>query len=243
MKISKFLIFIISLILLSSCSEQRQKNTIIVGTSADNPPFEFIKDNKIIGMDIDIINEISKGLGKKVVIKNLDFTGLIAALTTKNVDLIISGISSTPDRIARADFSIPYATIHGAIMYRVNDSFKTKDDLKGKILGAQMGTTWSKTAKTIANELHNKVNTLSNLLMLIQELKNGSIDALVLEESVANKFISQNPDLASFALEGVSEGLSIAFPKDSELRDHVNKEIERLRIHGTLNAIEKKWLN
>jgi polar amino acid transport system substrate-binding protein len=241
MKFVKLLAIAAISILIAGCSDQKPENTIIVGTSADNPPYEFIKDGEIVGLDIDIINEIGKKLRKKVIIKNLDFHGLLGALASKNIDAVIAGLSITQERMARVDFSVPYTSAQVSVLYRLKDNFKGKEDLMGKVLGAQLGTIWGQVAQILSNDYKNKIQTLANNLMLVQELKAGVVDAVILEEAQTKQFIANNPELASFLLPEVSSEFAIAFPKNSELKDKVDKAIETLKIHGTIESIEKKW--
>ncbi|MCC8418029.1 MAG: ABC transporter substrate-binding protein [Rickettsia endosymbiont of Bryobia graminum] len=238
--------FIILSFLLISCGSEQQDSKLIVATAADNPPYEFIQNSEIVGFDIDLINAIGEKLGKKVVIKNFDFNGLMAALTSKNVDMIIAGLGKTEERQKYVSFSIPYLTEKDtssiSVLYRLSDNFKEISDLNGKTVGAQLGTVWA-TILQEAAKLHNiKIHHLSNNLILVEELKSKSIDAVVLEELQCKKFIENNPELSSFNLEGHASEFAIALNKDSDLIEQVNKAITELREEGFIKKISKKWL-
>jgi ABC-type amino acid transport substrate-binding protein len=245
LRVIKHFIVAICAILLSACSDKEApSNSLIVGTSADNPPYEFIQDGKIVGLDIDVIKAIGSSLGKEVVIKNLDFPGLFPSLGGGNVDLVIAGLSYTPARAEYFAFSKPYASSSMAIMSRKDDNIKSINGLKGKSIGAQLGTTWDQEAKNITTTIPGStVRSLSNNLVLVEELKFGSVDAMVLEEMQAEKFINNNPMLTSFRLPEATSKFVIAFHKDSKWPEEVNKAIDELEKSGKLLEIKKRWMD
>src|SRR5262249_5918066 len=153
---------------------------------------------------------------------------------------VIAGLSVTPERKKNIDFSDVYTSATVAMLYRTKDINPT--DLSGKIIGAQLGTTWNQIAKDLADKYQGKVHTLANNLMLVEELKSKAIDALILEEAQVKQFITNNPELGSIILEDFSSEFAIAFPQGSSLRTPVNNAIKALEDDGTLDAIRKKWL-
>lgn len=246
MKLIQIFSFIIFSFLLANCSSEQQEDKIIVATAADNPPYEFIQNSEIVGFDIDLINAIGEKLGKKVIMKNFDFNGLMAALTSKNVDMIVAGLGKTVEREKYVSFSVPYLTEKDtaatSILYRLSDGFKEIQDLNGKIVGVQLGTVWATILEEIAKEHNIKIHYLSNNLILVEELKSKSIDAVVLEELQCKKFIENNQELASFNLEDRTSEFAIALNKDSDLIEKVNRAITDLRDEGFIKKISKKWL-
>lgn len=239
-KISLVIVAIMGL-LLSGCFSQQDENTWIVGTSADNPPYEFMQDGKIVGFDIDLVTEIGKHLGKKVEFKNMEFHSLLAAISSKNVDLVLAGLSVTKERAARVDFSIPYASATIAVLYRIEDGFKKHQDLENKNVGAQLGTIWSLIANDLAAKNQFRFKALSSNLMLVEELKTKRIDAIIMESFQADRFAEANPALAKFNLEEFSSSFSIAMPKNSPLKKDIDHTIKSLKSNGTIHALSKKW--
>ncbi|MDD9335369.1 MULTISPECIES: ABC transporter substrate-binding protein [unclassified Candidatus Tisiphia] len=243
MKLIKlFFLVICCSFLMIGCDNQSKEQNLIVATSADNPPYEFIQNGQIVGFDIDIINAIGEQIGKKVIIKNFDFNGLLASLTTENVDIVIAGLSVTEERKKHISFSVPYISTNVSILYRSADNLKNTGDLDNKAVGVQLGTTWAVIVQDLAKQFNIRINYLSNNLMLVEELKSKVIDAVVLEASQSKKFIENNPDLASFGLTEFSSELAIAMPENSKLIDSVNKAIAELTEDGTISRITKKWL-
>jgi len=241
MKKLSILLSILFLFLLPACSDNKDSTTWIVGTSADNPPYEFMQNGEIVGFDIDFINEIGKFLGKKLEFRNMEFHSLLAALSTSNVDLVIAGLSTTPERLTRVEFSIPYISSEIGILYRKEDNFANYKDLKGKKVGAQLGTTWNLIANELAKDNEFTITSLSGNLMLVEELKSRRIDALVLEAAQARKFIEIYPDLARFTDKNLSSSFAIAMPKNSPHKQDIDRAIKALQSKGITQALAKKW--
>lgn len=240
MNIFKLVAILILSVSLASCSETSDENTWLVGTSPDNPPYEHIKDGKIEGFDIDVMMAIGKHLGKHIQLKNMELPGLLAAIASKNIDMAIAGLSITDERQTKVDFSVPYAGSKIAVLFKKGENYKKFADLKGKIVGAQLGTTWSAIAEeeSIAHSFTTK--TLSNNLMLIEELKIGRIDAIVVEESQAEKFVETDPELSSFQSDQ-GGAFAIALPKGSPEKEIIDRAIKDLTSDGTIDALAKKW--
>ena len=242
MKLSAILCSILLCVFCISCDNRDKTEGIVVGVSADNPPYEFIQNGQIVGFDIDMINAIGEKLGKKIIIKNFDFSGLLAALVSNNIDVAISGLTITKERGEHVSFSAPYMTTNVSVLYRQEDDFKNINDLQNKVIGVQLGTTWGIIAKDLSGKINIKINHLSNNLMLVEELKAKAVDAVILEESQSRKFIENNQGLASFQLEEFSSEFAIAMPKNSNLVKDINKAIQDLKKEDEVNGLKKKWL-
>ena len=234
------MLFIIISSLLSGCSDD-DNNTWVVATSADNPPYEFIRDGEIEGFDIDLIIAIGQHLGKRIEFRTMEFHGILAALSTKNVDMAIAGMSVTKDRLARVDFSIPYTDAKISILSKKENNYQELENLKGKVIGAQLGTIWSLIAHDISLKYPFKTVTLASNLMLFEELKSGRVDALIMEETQSQKFISKNPQMSSFHISEYGSSFAIALPKGSVDKKNIDHTIKALRSNGTINSLAKKW--
>ena len=132
----------------------------------------------------------------------MDLHGLLPSISSKKIDLAIAAISITPERMQSVTFSIPYAKSNITVLFRKTDDFKSTDDLKSKIIGAALGTTWYIIASEISEKQNGRVVTLASNLMLVQELINKKIDAVIFEDMQVKKFIEKHPELASFDLKG-----------------------------------------
>lgn len=228
------------LIIVSACSDNKSNDTWIVGISPDNPPYEFIKNGEIVGFDVDLINEIAKHSGKKVEIKNMELHSLLAALSGKNVDLVISGLSVTEERLKKVDFSIPYSSTSMSLLYRQGDQIHTLYDLKNKIIGAQLGSTWNIFAHELAPKYEFTVSSLSSNLMLVEELNIKRIDGVILETVQSEKFIEIYPHLTLMQLDS-GQNFAIAMPKNSAHKKEIDHAIKALKANGSIGILSKKW--
>jgi ABC-type amino acid transport substrate-binding protein len=241
MNIYKILLAALLSFFLVTCSDSRDEDTWLVATSADNPPYEHIHDGEIVGFDIDLMSAIGQHLGKNIEFKNMEFHGLLAALASKNVDMVIAGMSVMPERQARVDFSVSYTDAKIAVLYRKKDEFKSSADLKDGMVGAQLGTIWTLIAHDLSVKYGFRTKALANNLMLVEELKNKRLDAIILEESQADEFVAKNPKLANFSIKQYGSSFAIAMPKDSPLKKNVDHAIKALQSNGTIETLSKKW--
>jgi arginine/lysine/histidine transporter system substrate-binding protein len=221
----------------------KSSGKLVLGTSADYPPYEFHKvvngKDEIVGFDIEIAKEIAKDLGVELEIKDMKFDGLLAALDTSNIDIIIAGMTPTEERKKNVDFSNIYYKAEQAIIVRTadKDKYKTLQDLAGKKIGVQKGTTQEQIAKDeIANA---KLTSLGKIPDLILQLENQMVDATVVEKPVAESFVSKKNTLviADAKVANNEKGSAIAIKKGNEdFVEQVNKTLERLNNE---KAIEK----
>ena len=217
-------------------SNIKKSGKLVVGTSADFPPYEFHKEingkDEIVGFDIKIAEEVAKDLGVKLEVRDMKFDGLLAALSTGKVDLVLAGMSPTEKRKKSVDFSNIYYTADQCIMVREEDKDKLNsiDDLKGKNVGVQKGSMQEEIAQEQIKG--SNIKGLSKVSDLVLALKNKKVDAVVVELVVANAYIAKNPGIAvsNIKVKVEDEGYAIALKKGSkELVDAANKTIERLQ--------------
>ncbi|UUZ78978.1 ABC transporter substrate-binding protein [Paenibacillus sp. P26] len=222
----------------------KKAGKIIVGTSADYPPYEFHKEinkkDEIVGFDIEIAKAIAKDLGVQLEIKDMKFDGLLAALDSGNVDFVISGMTPTPERQKSVDFTKVYYTAVQKVVVRAEDKDKIKsvDDLKGKKVGAQKGATQEQIVKEqMPNSELKAIFKISDLML---ELKNKKVDALVVEQPVANAYLAKNKDLvvSDIALKTEDSGSAIAVKKgNADLAGAMNKTLDKLIADKTIDKL------
>jgi len=213
----------------------KKSGKIIVGTSADYPPYEFHKEinkkDEIVGFDIEIAKEIAKDLGVELQIKDMKFDGLLAALDAGTIDFVVAGMTPTPERAENVDFTKIYYTAVQSLVIRTEDKdkIKTLEDLYGKKVGAQKGAIQEEIAKEQISG--SQVKALGKVSDLMLELKNNKIDALVVELPVSSAYISRNSDLTllDIELDTDDSGSAIAIKKgNTDLVDEINKTLDRL---------------
>lgn len=219
-----------------------------VATSADFAPFEFhaLIDGKdtIVGADIDMVNEIADRLGVEVNILDLDFNAVLTALQQGKADIAVSGISATDERKQTFDFTDNYFTPEQKLVVNKNNesAFDSIESLSGKKVGAQKGSIQE---MIVQDQLaDSQLVSIAKVPNLVNELKQDSIDGLVLESAVAESYVAQNDDLVitDVALEA-SEGDSyaIALPKGStELQEELNSILKELIEDGTIDEYVQK---
>jgi polar amino acid transport system substrate-binding protein len=238
-------------ILISGCGDDNVteskliKKTLIMGTMADFPPFEFIKDKKVRGFDIDLAHIIARKLGYSVYIKNMDLHDLIPALRTGKVDFVMSGLTVTPERKELVDFSIQYYTPQFAMLYRRDKPIKSYRDIDNSVIGVSLGSTM----ESFLNK-QKDLNVISNVTLVplvrssaaVQELKLGRLDGVFLEEAQAKIYMNRHNDMEYTLFPSGGQGYAVAFPKGSELLDQFNEVLISLRDSGELDSLKEKWL-
>jgi arginine/lysine/histidine transporter system substrate-binding protein len=238
--------FVLLIGLLAACGKKEEKITLVMGTSADYPPYEFIDtavSEDIIGFDVDIANYIAERLGFELKIQDMDFAGLIPALANKRVDFVLAGMTPKPDRLENADFSEIYYVAEQMIVTKADSGITSLEDLAGKKIGVQLGSIQVGLANDIAAEVGGvEVVERNKITDLIQELKANRIDAAIIEDAVAKGHLNANADLSAFLIEEEGEaGSAIAFPKGSELRDQFNEVLQEMFENGEMDRLILKW--
>ncbi|WP_071460063.1 transporter substrate-binding domain-containing protein [Bacillus massilinigeriensis] len=230
----------------ASSTEGEEKKVLTMGTSSDYPPFEFVdtaKSDEIIGFDIDLAKLVAGELGYEVEVKDIDFNGLIPALQANQIDFVMAGMTPTDDRKKSVDFSDVYYTARHMIVSQKKSKMKSESSLKGKTVGVQLASIQEDKAKELAKLLDLKIETRNRIPELIQELKSGRVDAVIIEDTVANGYFKKNPDLYGAAIKGNDEeaGSAIAFPKNSELTKEFNSVLKEKLSNGEVDKLVVKW--
>lgn len=220
--------------------EASEKKVVYVGTNAEFAPFEFLEGDKAVGFDMDLISEIAALEGFEVKIQNQSFDGLLPALQAKKIDLIIAGMTVTDERKKAVNFTESYYTASQVIIVpEANADIKTYDDLKGKNVGVQIGTT----GDTIISEIKEITNTkFNNGSEAVLSLLAGKLDAVVIDNEPAKNFVAKNTGLKIVESEAVKEDYAIAVSMDNkELLDSLNNGLKTLKENGKYDELVAKW--
>ena len=215
-----------------------------VGSSIDFAPFEFQDEGQkeYQGFDMDLIRAIGKEMGYEVEIQNLGFDGLIPALQGKNIDVIISGMTINDERKQNVLFSEPYYQSGLTMVVRSDEQgIKTFQDLKGKKVAVQMGTTSAAEVSKIDGVEVKTLNTPADCFM---ELKAGGVDAVVNDRPVNDYYITKSGATGVKALEEklTAEDYGIAVGKDNkELQEKINAAFKKIKENGEYDKIFAKW--
>jgi len=239
---------------LTKIEKIKDAGKIIVGTSADYPPYEFhllnSKEEEIVGLDIDIAKVIAEKLGVKLEIKDITFSKLINTLDSGDIDMAIAGLTPTEKRKKVVDFSEVYYQAIQNMLIRVEDTEKITciADLRGKKVGTQKGSIQEDIARTkIEGAEFIERQTISEL---ITDLKKGDIDAIIVEKPVAESYVLRNKSLINIECNAekdvlgsaiaVKKGNSVLLNKINEILQDLKKEHKIIEFVKEANILMSK---
>ncbi|NLM49342.1 MAG: transporter substrate-binding domain-containing protein [Clostridiaceae bacterium] len=220
--------------------QTQKKEVLVMGTNAEFPPFEYKENNEIVGFDIEIAKIIAEELGMELKIEDMVFDGLLPALQSGKVDFVIAGMTVTEDRKKNVDFSESYFNASQVIIVKKEGSaVKSKDDLSGKKVGVQIGTTGD--AYLTENHPDVEVVRFQKGADAIMELKNGKCDAVVIDANPAKVFVEKNSDLTLLEEQLTEEEYAIAVKKGSELKAQIDEILQKIKSDGRYDEIYAKY--
>lgn len=212
-----------------------------VGNDPAFPPFEMTTDKgEIVGFDIDLIKAVGAAAGYEVQVMAVAWDGIIPGLVAGNYDVIVSAMTITAERALAVNFSDPYFEASQVIVnLKKNKVINTLAELTGKKISVQMGTTGDFVA---SDEVKNGIVKRFDIATLaVQELLNGNVDAMVIDDPVAQAFVKQFPTL-QYGAKCTEElyGFAIA-KKNTQLLAELNAALKKLKADGTYDKIFDKW--
>ena len=220
--------------------QTQKKEVLVMGTNAEFPPFEYKENNEIVGFDIEIAKIIAEELGMELKIEDMAFDGLLPALQSGKVDFVIAGMTVDEERKKNVDFSESYFNASQVIIVKKEGSaVKSKDDLSGKKVGVQIGTTGD--AYLTENHPDVEVVRFQKGADAIMELKNGKCDAVVIDANPAKVFVEKNSDLTLLEEQLTEEEYAIAVKKGSELKAQIDEILQKIKSDGRYDEIYAKY--
>jgi polar amino acid transport system substrate-binding protein len=255
----KFLAIMLSVLmvagLMAGCGSSESTNELntiedgklIMSTNAAFPPYEMTDDNgNFIGIDVEVAQAIADKLGLELVIDNMEFTAALEAAQQGKSDMVMAGVTVTEDRLMVMDFSDSYATGIQVVIVPEDSDITSIDDLEGKKIGTQMGTTgYIYASDTPENGGYGEDNVVAydNGITAVQALQNGQIDAVIIDNAPAQAFVEANPGLKILEAEWLTENYAIGFAKgNTKLIEAVNKALAELIADGTVQKIVEKYI-
>lgn len=217
---------------------------IRVGTDATWPPFEYVDEGskEIVGFDIDLMNAIADKAGIEVEYVNVAWDSLLAGMAQCQYDAAISAMTITEERKENFAFTEPYFAAGQVVTVAINDdSIASKDDLAGKVVGVQLGTTGEQAAQKIEGATVKDYDEVSQAFL---DLMNGQIDAVIADNPLALGYVGQNPDKIKIVGEPFTdEYYGIAVCKtNTELLDKLNAALAEVQAEGVIDELSAKWL-
>ena len=218
-----------------------------MSTNAAFPPYEMVADGEGFqgtgyeGIDVEIAYAIAQKLGLELVVDDMDFTAALEAAQSGKSDMVMAGVTVNEDRLAVMDFSDSYATGVQVVIVTEDSPITTLDDIEGKLIGTQKGTTgYTYASDTPENGGYGEdaVIGFDNGLSAVQALKNGQVDCVIIDNAPAQSFVAENPGLKILDTEWVTEDYAIGVAKgNTALLDAINGALAELIADGTVQGI------
>ncbi len=215
---------------------------LVMGTNAAFPPFEYVEGGAISGVDADLMAAIAAKLGLTLEIVDMEFDSLPTALSNGQIDVIAAGYTVKPDREETMDFSDSYYTAAQTIIVLKDSKITTADDLKDKVIGVQTGTTGSWNAADYTTE--DKIKGFANGMLAVEALKNGQVDAVIIDNNPAKSYADENPDtLVLIENQFAAEDYALAVAKgNAVLLEKINTALAEMKADGSFDAIIAKYI-
>ncbi len=247
-KLLSVLLATVCVVSMAACGSDKKggeskKEKVIVGTEAGFAPYEYMKGNEVVGIDMDIAKAIADDMGKELEIKNMDFDGALAAVASGKVDFVAAGVSVDEKRLQTMDFSHEYVNSTEVIVVNGENPAVTPAaaevegaDLDGKVVAVQQGNIadiW------VSNEEKCKpkeVKRYTKFAQAAEDLKNNKVDCIVMDQYPAEELVASNGTLK--ILDGVlfEDKYAVAVKKgNKELLDQINKVIDKLIKDGKID--------
>lgn len=243
MKISKIICGILAAAMtlaLAGCGNG-EKKTLVMATNAEFPPYEYREGDSIVGIDVEIAQAIADDMGMELVIDDMAFDSIIVAVQSGKADIGIAGMTVDEDRLTNVNFSEPYTTAAQVVIIKEGSEVASPDDLVGKKIGVQLGTTGAQYAGDIEDAT---VEQYNKGFEAVQALLQDKIDAVIIDREPAKVFISQNEGLIILDEEFTVEDYAIAISKsNTELLEKVNTSLSNLKSSGKLQEIIDKYIS
>ena len=215
---------------------------LTMATNATFPPYEMTTDSgDIAGIDIDTAKAIAEKLGLELQVDDMEFDAALLSVQQGKADMVMAGVTVTDERQNVMDFTDSYATGIQSIIVKEDSDIASVDDLAGKKIGTQRGTTgYLYCSDDFGDE---NVVAYDDGLTAVQMLNNGQVDCVVIDNAPAKEFIAANPGLKLLDTAYVEESYAIGIGKgNTELKDAINTALEELKADGTLQAIVDKYI-
>lgn len=225
----------------SKSEDATEKETLVMATNAEFPPYEYYEGEDIVGIDAELAAAIAEKLGMEFKIEDMAFDSVIPAVQSGKADFGAAGMTVTPERQLQVDFSDSYYTGRQVIIVTEDNADITgPDDLEGKKIGVQQGTTGDLYASDDYGD--ENVERYNKGFEAVQALLQGKIDAVIIDDQPAQTFVEESEGLKILDTEYVEEEYALCFKKDSALVEKVNAAIAELKEDGTFDAIIDKYI-
>ena len=221
------------------------EGVLTMGTNATFPPYEFYDGDVIVGIDAEIAQLLAEKLGLTLEIQDMDFTAIVTSVQAGKIDIGLAGMTVTEERLENVNFTDSYATGVQVIIVKEGSEIASVDDLEGKLIGVQEGTTGHSYCSDDYGE--ENVVAYANGATAVQNLVSGSVDCVVIDQQPAISFVEANEGLKILDTEYVIEDYAAAISKDNEglmnaLNAALNAALKELQEDGSIQEILDKYI-
>ena len=250
-KLFALLLAVVMVLSLAACAKKGmtvEEGTLIMATNAEFPPYEYMENNEVKGIDADIAQAIANKLGLKLRIENMEFDSIISSVKEGKADVALAGMTVTPERLEEVNFSTSYATGVQVVIVTEDSKITTVDDLfadgANHTIGVQLTTTGDLYATwDIEDEGLGKVDRYNKGADAVMALKSGKVDCVIIDNEPAKAFVAANEGLKILDTEYAVEDYAIAMNKNNkELAEAVEKALKELIADGTVKSIIEKYI-
>lgn len=239
----KIIALIAALVMVLSFTAALADDTIIVATNPEYPPFEYVEGDEIVGYDIDMWDAIAKKAGLEYVLEPMDFDAVISAVAANPNTIGLSGISITDERKLTVDFSEGYINAGLVVVVKADSGYETADQLKGKIIGVQLGTTSDFAAEEITGM--ENVAQYKTFLNAIMDLQGNKIDAVIIDKPVGQAILASLNDpslvIVDMGLQADWYGIELNKAANPELKEKINTALAELEQEGFFDTLALKY--
>ena len=229
-----------------SKSMTAKEGKLIMATNAEFPPYEYKEGDKIVGIDAEVAQLIADKLNLELEIADVDFDSIIPGVQSGKYDMGMAGMTVTDERKEKVNFSDSYATGVQVVIVKEDSEIKTIDDLEGKKIGAQQGTTgYIYASDTPENGGYGEENVTGyqNGALAVEALKGDKVDCVIIDNEPAKAYVAANEGLKILETEFVTEDYAICFAKENtELQEKVNTALKELIGDGSVKKVVDKYI-
>ena len=241
------LVVVLAATMLCACGKKEasgmtvNNGVLTMATNAYFPPYEYYQGEDIVGIDADIAKAVADKLGLELKIEDMEFDSIITAVQTGKADMGLAGMTVTDERKQSVNFSDTYATGIQVVIVTEDSDIASVDDLEGKKIGVQLSTTGDIYASDDYGE--DFVEQYNKGADAVMALKQGKVDAVIIDNEPAKSFVAANEGLKILDTEYVTEDYAACINKENaELLDAVNGALAELKKDGTLQSILDKYI-
>lgn len=240
----KFLALVAALVMILSCTAAMADDIVYVATNPEYKPFESVADDGVTieGYEVDLLDAIAKKAGFEYKFESMQFASVVSSVQTHPDTIGLSGISITPGRQLEVNFSTPYINAGVAVIVKADSAIATIEDLPGKVIGVQLGTTSDFEAEKIVGI--DNVAQYNTFLEAVLDLQGNKIDVVFVDRPVGLEILSSlnDPSLVMLDFDIVADWYGIAVNKENtELLEKINAAIDELVKEGFFNELDMKY--